>query len=499
MYQHTLHPTNNVSKKQPEIRENFYNTLESVISKESKGTILIIAGDFNAKTGQGHEEYPKVIGSHGKGEVNENGNYLIDVCARNELVLTNTLFQHKMAHRTTWVCPERKHNHTDKCGTTRRNPYRNRIDYIIMRQQHRKLAQDSRSYSGTETTTDHRLVKTRLKLEWHKIKKNKSENAIINLDNLKVKEIKSCYKKKVTEHMESHHKTNKKDTQAQWDIIKTSCIEAAKQTLGKKENCKKSDNPEIKRLSEKQIKLKKDKEACKSKSQRQKIQKKRNEILNEIHKKLKQEEEKNIEEIIKDIENNKNDSTKMYKAIRIIQKSESKKKILVQGENGLVTNSKEQVEIISKFFEQMFYKDEEEDREKIPPKEMNTPFTPKEIELAVRAMKNNKSPGVNNIQTELIKHGPTEINDRIAELLNNIAKTGNFPTEIKEGILIPLPKLGKKQGPPENLRPIILLSVIRKILAICMIKRIAHKLNTSIPITQAAYREGRSTTELSKL
>ena len=79
---------------------------------------------------------------------------------------------------------------------------------------------------------------------------------------------------------------------------------------------------------------------------------------------------------------------------------------------------------------------------------MNTPFTAKEIEIAVRAMKNNKSPGIDNIQTELIKHGPTEINDRIAELLNNIAKTGNFPTEIKEGILIPLPKPGKKHKQP---------------------------------------------------
>ena len=50
-------------------------------------------------------------------------------------------------------------------------------------------------------------------------------------------------------------------------------------------------------------------------------------------------------------------------------------------------------------------------------------------------------------------------------------------------------------GPPANLRPIILLSVIRKILAICMIRRTSRKLSNKIPITQAAYRVGRSTTD----
>ncbi len=95
-----------------------------------------------------------------------------------------------------------------------------------------------------------------------------------------------------------------------------------------------------------------------------------------------------------------------------------------------------------------------------------------------------------------MKYGPDEINDGIAELLNEVARTGKYPKEIKEGILIPLPKPGKKKGPPGNLRPIILLSMLRKILAICMIRRTIERLNNRIPISQAAYREGRSTTEL---
>jgi len=59
---------------------------------------------------------------------------------------------------------------------------------------------------------------------------------------------------------------------------------------------------------------------------------------------------------------------------------------------------------------------------------------------------------------------------------------------VKEGILIPLPKPNKSKGPVGNLRPIILLSMIRKILAIIMIslRRTVDKMNREIPITQAA-------------
>ena len=61
--------------------------------------------------------------------------------------------------------------------------------------------------------------------------------------------------------------------------------------------------------------------------------------------------------------------------------------------------------------------------------------------------------------------------------------------------MVPLPQPVKKQGPPQNLGPIILLSILRKILAFIMIRRTSDKLNSRIPITQAAYSPGRSTTE----
>ena len=52
--------------------------------------------------------------------------------------------------------------------------------------------------------------------------------------------------------------------------------------------------------------------------------------------------------------------------------------------------------------------------------------------------------------------------------------------ELNCGILIPLQKPGKKKRPASNLRPVILLSIIRKILAICLIRRIRERIDKDL-------------------
>ena len=126
---------------------------------------------------------------------------------------------------------------------------------------------------------------------------------------------------------------------------------------------------------------------------------------------------------------------------------------------------------------------------------MKTPFTTTEIQKAISSLKNNKSPGIDELRTEQLKYGPTETSKEIADIFNHIAETREKPKETTLGILNPLQKPGKKQGPCANLRPIILLSTLRKILAICMIRRIGDRILKEIPLSQAAYQAGRSTTE----
>ena len=169
--------------------------------------------------------------------------------------------------------------------------------------------------------------------------------------------------------------------------------------------------------------------------------------------------------------------------------------MLLDGEHGQTSNPKQQVKIVTSFFKNQFNKDAEKIQE-VQKKEMKIPFTPLEVTNAIKKLKYNKSPGMDNICAEHLKNGPIEeLSKEISELLNETATTGLYPKEIKLGQLTPLQKPGKKAGPPSNLRPIILLSLLRKILAIIMIKRISGRILTRIPVTQAAYQTGRSTTE----
>ena len=107
------------------------------------------------------------MGKYGKRQMNESGKALLELCSKHDLVITNTLFPHKLSHRTTWTAPDRKYITHD--GTERRNPIRNQIDYLIIRNQHKHLIQDSRSQEGTETDTDHKMVICKINIDTQKI------------------------------------------------------------------------------------------------------------------------------------------------------------------------------------------------------------------------------------------------------------------------------------------------------------------------------------------
>ena len=108
---------------------------------------------------------------------------------------------------------------------------------------------------------------------------------------------------------------------------------------------------------------------------------------------------------------------------------------------------------------------------------MSTLFTSSEIRKAVWTLKNNKSPGMDQINVELIKYSPEVVYEKIPAIYNNIAAIGKHPNEMTHGILRALQKPGKPKGPTSNLRPIILLFALRKILAVCIMKRINSRLD----------------------
>ena len=118
-------------------------------------------------------------------------------------------------------------------------------------------------------------------------------------------------------------------------------------------------------------------------------------------------------------------------------------------------------------------------------------FTANDIRKVLAKMKLIKCPGCGEIWVELIKYAPDRIHEQIAKIYKNMAEA----KEQKYGILTPLQKPNNAKGPPSNLRPVILISSLRKTLAACITNRIKDRLEAKIPPSQATYRPNRSTTE----
>ena len=182
--------------------------------------------------------------------------------------------------------------------------------------------------------------------------------------------------------------------------------------------------------------------------------------------------------------------------MRELNREKSKPIIVTDEKKRVMSTSKKKIEIIAEYFKKALSPEQMKEQIKTyDPCTMEQKFTGEEIEKASRKIRNGKSTGIDKCNAEFIKYAPSSIHNRIAEIYNRVAETGEKVDHMVEGLLTPLPKPGKKKGPPENLRPIILLSVLRKILTICLLERIWDRLEKEIPLEQAAYQSGRSTSE----
>ncbi|VDP23550.1 unnamed protein product [Schistosoma margrebowiei] len=107
-----------------DVKDQFYDRLQSIIEKYPTKDLTILMGDFNAKVGTNYTGYKDIMGRHGLGERNENGERFANLCAFNKLVIGGTIFPHKRIHKATWTSPD----HTTQ----------NQIDHICINKTFRR-------------------------------------------------------------------------------------------------------------------------------------------------------------------------------------------------------------------------------------------------------------------------------------------------------------------------------------------------------------------------
>ena len=124
-----------------------------MIEKVPKHDVAIVMGDLNAKIGNDNTGNERAMGKYGCGNINNNGERIVDLCGTNNLVIGGTIFPPREIHKLTWISP----NGRDK----------NQIDHTIINGKWRRSLQDVRVMRGADVASDHHLVvaNTKLKLK----------------------------------------------------------------------------------------------------------------------------------------------------------------------------------------------------------------------------------------------------------------------------------------------------------------------------------------------
>jgi sorting nexin-29 len=117
-----------------------------------------------------------------------------------------------------------------------------------------------------------------------------------------------------------------------------------------------------------------------------------------------------------------------------------------------------------------------------------------EAENAIAALKNNKSPGVDNLQAELLKYGSKELAKKLYHVILQIWVKEEIPNKQITSIIC----LIHKKGDPlecHNYRGLSLLNTAYKVLSNILCRRISPYAEKAIGSYQCGFRKDRSNTE----
>ena len=115
-----------------------------------------------------------------------------------------------------------------------------------------------------------------------------------------------------------------------------------------------------------------------------------------------------------------------------------------------------------------------------------------EIKYALQKMKNEKSPGEDQITSEMLKTEGKVLKEAVGILLNKCLTEGRIPESWNNAEIVLIYKKGDNTN-LENYRPISLLSHLYKLFTRIITNRITAKLDSYQPPEQAGFRKGYST------
>lgn len=483
------------SKAQKE-REEFWDGVVDVLSKAKQNERIVMLGDFNGWVGVSRDGYENVIGRYGDSRVNENGISVLNICLQWNLYVTNTMFCHKRIHMYTWE----------------RENARSMIDFVIVDERIKKNVVDTRVHRGVGIDTDHYLVVSRISglfKNWrHRQKHSTTILERIKVERLKDVDRKDKYKEVLKDKLGDIKDDRNGDIERVWMDVKDNIVKAAIDVCGvtkRKKVCEVKNvwyDKEVRDMVKEKKKAWLDWLAAKA---RQRVQglsevQKEKEMYKSIKKRVKnlvkRKKEEQQDEFDTKLSHKFQDNVKLFwKLVRSARgKLTSSDLDRVRDKNGRVLDNEKCVLMRWKeYFESLFDSTEErddEDMQFLMNESEKEGISTDDIVSALKSMKSGKAAGYDRITVEMLKSGEGVVASLLYCLFNMCWKQGKVPSDWCKAVIVPLYKGKGSQQDCKNYRGISLLSVVGKLYAKVIIRKVMSETERKIWDVQAGFRKG---------
>ena len=420
---------------------------------------MIILGDFNARVGNRRGEWREVIGGCGEETCNDNGRRLLEFCATNGLIVCNTWYQHKEIHQFTWEC--------------RGRGLKSIIDYFLVKREDRRRIKDTKVVRGAEISSDHYLVLLVMKRCWREVRQKgpEEQNTLKwNVKRLGERKCRNEFERKLTQKFMASRYSHGSSVEMAWEELKGAVIEVANEVCRmsrRKRGVRRTKwwNEEVqKAVAAKKVAYRRMLEVETEESRQRYVEAKR-----EAKKVVRRAKNEEWIEVGRELEADAQGRQKRFwSRLRSLGGSyRGRDELLrrVKDEEGMIIGDEEMVVDRWKRYFAGLYVGEREELESRQAREcLGEGIEEIELEEMVRElskMKNGKSPGICNIQVELLKAGGMSLVKWMQRVFNMVMKSGRAPKDWRRAVVIPVYKKGCKLT-CSNYRGVSLLSVAGK-------------------------------------
>ena len=478
-------PTNDAEEEK---KDDLYQQLQAVLDRRGTKDITILMGNFDAKIGMDNMGYEDIMGTHGLGQMNENGERFADLCALNQLVIGGSIFPHKRIHKATWISP----SHVTE----------NQIDHICISRKFRRSWQDVRVMRGADVSSDHHLLMTTVKLRLKRFTAANSIRTKYNVGLLRDKDTQAAFQISLSNRFQPLQELiedNETDIETQWEHCKKLWHDTCEEVLGKKKTQHKEwiSADTIHKLEtsrERKTVL----NNCRTRAAKARAQEEYKAVDREVKRSIKKDKRDYIDDLARQAETaaGQGNLRDLYLVTKkLTGKFQQTDKPVMDKNGNPLTTTNEQLKRWAEHFRELLNRPTPDSPPDIPPAETELPIScdkpsKTEIKKAIMTLRSGKAAGPDEIPAEAIKADIETAVQMLYSLFSKIWEKEEVPAQWKEGIIIKLKKGDLRDC--SNYRGIMLLSTPGKVLNRILLERMKEAVDPKLRDQQAGFRRNRS-------